>query len=82
MVTEAPLALVVDRLQFFKLLAASVNPDGQPDEVSERQLLDRLLDFLNPAHTCRAGSKDLPQPQLWAALGLVILKPPPVRASE
>ena len=26
-------------------------------------------------------SNDLPQPQLWRALGLVILKPPPVSAS-
>lgn len=28
------------------------------------------------------ASNDLPQPQDWRALGLVILKPPPVRASE
>src|SRR5580658_2798483 len=33
-------------------------------------------------YSCRSGSKDLPQPQLCAAWGLVILKPPPVRASE
>jgi hypothetical protein len=27
-------------------------------------------------------SKDFPQPQLWAAWGFLILKPPPVKASE
>ena len=37
---------------------------------------------------CRPGpeppqtAKELPQPQVWLALGLVKLKPPPIRAEE
>jgi len=34
----------------FKLLAASVNPDSQLNEVFYGQLLDGMFDFLNLAH--------------------------------
>jgi len=50
MVTDNGLAIVRNRLKNFKLLASAANPDSQFNEVFQRQLLDGMLDFLNPAH--------------------------------
>ena len=49
MVTNNRLPFVNGRRKDFKLLAALVNPDGQFNEVCQRQLLDCLLDFFNLA---------------------------------
>ena len=56
MVTGRPLPLVRGRRKDLKLLATLVNPASQLNKVVQRQLLDRLLDFLNLAHAGKITS--------------------------
>jgi hypothetical protein len=49
-ITDNRVALVSSRPKDLKLLAALVNPDSQPNEACQRQLLDSLFDFLKLAH--------------------------------